>query len=187
MEKNHLRPFSPFPAPQKSPKKGHWTTIFVSYFQWAIIKGFSYEFRAFKEWILTMDDKSKSSLPSHPLAVSILHKYVYVFPKEIPACLPPKREIRHHINLILGAKLLNKPTYKMNPENSMEIQRPVEELVSKGLVWEFLSRCAVPALLVPNKDGSMHMCVDSRAISKITIKYRYLIPRLEDMLDELHG
>uniref|UniRef100_A0A2N9IG11 Reverse transcriptase n=1 Tax=Fagus sylvatica TaxID=28930 RepID=A0A2N9IG11_FAGSY len=111
----------------------------------------------YKEALLNTNELDLA-LPSS--IVSLLQEYEDVFPEETPHGLPPIRGIEHQIDFVPGATIPNRPAYRSNPEETKELQR---------------------------QDGTWRMCVDCRAINNITVKYRHPIPRLDDMLDELHG
>ncbi|XP_021740095.1 uncharacterized protein LOC110706475 [Chenopodium quinoa] len=114
-----------------------------------------------------------------------------VFPDELPKGLPPIRGIEHQIDLIPGAPLPNKPAYRCNPLETKELQRQIEELMGMGYVRESMSPCAVPALLVPKKDGTWRMCIDSDGVkvdpSKIEAIQSWPSPKTLTEVRSFHG
>ena len=126
------------------------------------------------------------SINDSPMEISILlDSYQHVF-KE-PSCLPPIRSIKHSIDLQPGASLPNCPLYRTSASHNDEIKKQIHDLLDRGLIKPIISPCASLIILVEKKDGTWHLCVDFRALNKVTIKNRYLFPRIDDLLDQFQG
>ncbi|CAA6660567.1 unnamed protein product [Spirodela intermedia] len=124
---------------------------------------------------LTLDVPAATTPSPYPLELEdIMMEYGDVFPEELPSDLPP---LRTYSTRLISCREPCSETYHII----------VQELLTKGLIQESLSPCAVPALLAPKKDGTWRMCCDSRAINKITVKYHFPIPRLQDLFNMMDG
>lgn len=81
----------------------------------------------------------------------------------------------------------NLPHHCLNPKEQQILQSIIEDLLDKHLIQASISPYVVPTLIVLKKNNEWLLCVDIRAINKITIKYRFPVPRIDELLDHLVG
>jgi len=117
----------------------------------------------------------------------LLENFADIVVDKLPCLLSPIRSISHHLDLIPGVSLPNKAAYRLTPQKNKEVKKQGQDLMDKGLIKEILSPCFVPIVLSQNKDGGWRMCIESRAINKITIMYIFPLPRMDDLMDCLSG
>lgn len=82
---------------------------------------------------------------------------------------------------------VNSRPYRYSPLHKDEIERHVSEMLASGLIKVSTSPFASPVLLIQKKDGSWRFCVDYRRLNALTLKHKFPMTVIDELLDELAG
>ncbi len=99
--------------------------------------------------------------------------------------LPVNRDTEHQIILKEGATPVSGPLYRQSPLELQVLKEELNKLLKKGFIRSSKSSWASPVLFARKKDGTLRLCVDYRALNNLTVKHKYPIPRVDEMLDQL--
>ncbi|WJX13328.1 hypothetical protein P8452_03727 [Trifolium repens] len=116
----------------------------------------------------------------------VVQEFPDVFPEDV-SDMPPEREVEFAIDLVPGTSPISMAPYRMSASELSELKKQLEELLEKKFIRPSVSPWGAPVLLVKKKDGSMRLCIDYRRLNQVTIKNKYPLPRIDDLMDQLVG
>ena len=128
---------------------------------------------------------SSSEDNTMPAEIAATLSELHVFQE--PEGLPPPRLFDHSIPLVPGARPVNLRPYRYSPAQKDEIERQISKMLQQGIIRPSCSPFASPVLLVLKKDLTWRLCIDYRHLNFITVKNRYTLPIIKELIDELSG
>jgi hypothetical protein len=105
-----------------------------------------------------------------------LDEFLDVMPKKLSDDLPPRKQVDHAIEVMPRVAPPAKAPYRMNHEELKKLKVQFEELLAKGYIKPSKSPYGALVLFIHKKDGTLRMCVDYRALNKVTVRNQYPLP-----------
>ena len=135
--------------------------------------------------LVDLAERNKEIADIQKVLPACYHDYTDVFLESAANELPPHRPSDHKIEVLEGSKTPFGPIYSMSELELKTLRTYIDEHLAKGFIRPSSSPCGSPILFVKKKDGSLRLCVDYRALNKVTKKDRYPLPLINDLLDRL--
>ena len=129
---------------------------------------------------------SEAATEADPDVKNLLAEFKDVFSSALPG-VPPVREVEHTITLEPGSTPPRQAPYQTPLKFLPEVDRQIRALKENGLIRDSNSPFAAPILCVKKPDGSIRLCCDYRALNKVSVKDKFPLPRIDELLDRLRG
>src|SRR5215471_11655333 len=131
------------------------------------------------------DDSNTSDLSNVPQPLRL--RYSDFFSTHKAEQQPPHRAVDHAIELKPGAEPPYMRMYNLSPAELKVLGEYINKALAKGWIRESKSPAGAPVLFAPKKNGELRLCVDYRGLNAMTIKNRYPLPLINELLDRLNG
>jgi hypothetical protein len=118
--------------------------------------------------------------------IPVVCEFPDVFPDDLPG-LPPESDVEFVIELKPGTASICRRSYRMPPNELVELKTQLQELLEKEFIRPSSSPWGCPAIFVKKKDQTLRMCVDYRPLNEVTIKNKYPLPWIDILFDQFTG
>ena len=116
----------------------------------------------------------------------VVCEYEDVFSDQLPG-LPPQRVVDFGIKLHPGTSPISMTPHRMALVELQKLRVQLQELLDKGFIRPSTSPWGAPFLFAKKKDKTLRLCINYRQLSRVTVKNRYPLPRIDNLFGQLRG